>query len=250
MPIAARTARSWLERWDRQQEFYLPDRAERFRIIADVVAIATGRPDPVVLDIGCGPGSLSARVHDRLPRARLIGVDSDPLLLGLAAANHPWLELVDQDLRAPQWTQALPCRTVDAVVSTTALHWLSLDEMSRLYATIADLLRPGGVFVNGDHMPGERDHRVLATVSEQLLTLQADRAGVTDREDWSAWWKAATGAPELAELVAERAARPIGHDSDGNVGFAEQVTLLRAWGFAEVEPVWQLGADRILVGVR
>jgi trans-aconitate methyltransferase len=250
MALPVEAARSWLERWDRQQEHYLPDREERFAVIADVVAIVTARPDPVVLDVGCGPGSLSARIRRRLPRARLVGVDTDPLLLGIARAGHPWLEIVDQDLRTPQWTDALPVRTFDAVVSTTALHWLTRDELARLYADVAGLLRPGGVLVNGDHMPGEPDQVVLHAVSEGLRTFQAKRSGVADREDWREWWRAANSAPELADLAAERGQRPYEHDRDGNVGFTEQVELLRALRFAEVGQVWQFGSDRILVGVR
>ena len=245
MSLQLDDARSWLDRWDRQQEHHLPDRAERFAVIADVVAITAGRPDPVVLDLGCGPGSLSARIHATLPDARIVGLDSDPLLLGIAAANHPWLELVDQDLRAPQWTDALPCGTFDAVVSTTALHWLFHDELARLYTDVAGLLRPGGVLVNGDHMPGEH-----GALGEALRARQARRTGVTDREDWASWWGAATSAPELAELVAERGARPLEHNQDGSVGVGEQSDLLRAAGFAEVGPVWQFGDDRVLVGVR
>ena len=62
-------ARHWLDRWDRQQEGYIPDREERFAVIVDVVAAASDRPDPLVVDLGAGPGSLSVRLLDRLPRA-------------------------------------------------------------------------------------------------------------------------------------------------------------------------------------
>ena len=253
MSLPTHTARSWIQRWDRQQEHYLPDREQRFAVIADIVVLTAERldkPDPVVLDIGCGPGSLSARIRQRLPLARMIGVDSDPLLLGLAAVNYPWLELLDTDLRSPQWTDALPVPRVDAVVSTTALHWLQHDELAMLYAGLAGVIRPGGVFVNGDWMPTASTREVLGQLSLDLRTLLARRAGVINREDWAAWWAAANTSPELAELVAERGARPLEHNADGEVGFEEQARLLRELGFAEVAPVWQFGPDRILVGVR
>jgi SAM-dependent methyltransferase len=253
MSLPTHTARSWIQRWDRQQEHYLPDREQRFAVIADIVVLTAERlrkPDPVVLDIGCGPGSLSARIRQRLPLARVIGVDSDPLLLGLAAANYPWLELLDTDLRGPQWTDVLPVRIVDAVVSTTALHWLHPEALAKLYADLAGVIRSGGVFVNGDYMPTESTREVLGGLTRELRVLHARRAGVAGREDWAAWWAAANTAPELAELVAERGQRPLEHGQDGEVGFEEQARLLRELGFAEVGPVWQFGADRILVGVR
>ena len=66
-------ARSWLDRWDRQQEFYMADREERFIVIADVLASVVDRPDPLIIDLGCGPGSTSVRMLDRLPSAEVVG---------------------------------------------------------------------------------------------------------------------------------------------------------------------------------
>jgi trans-aconitate methyltransferase len=34
-----------------------------------------------VLDLGCGPGSLAARLLERLPAASVVAIDSYPLLL-------------------------------------------------------------------------------------------------------------------------------------------------------------------------
>ena len=46
------TARAWIERWDRQQEEGLADREDRFTALIDAVEEGTGRPDPLILDIG------------------------------------------------------------------------------------------------------------------------------------------------------------------------------------------------------
>ncbi|MEV4259564.1 methyltransferase domain-containing protein, partial [Spirillospora sp. NPDC049652] len=85
--LAPTVAQRWITRWDRQQEGYLPDREERFTALIDAVE-AAGRPDPLVLDLGCGPGSLSARLLDRLPDATVVAVDTDPLLLALGRSVH------------------------------------------------------------------------------------------------------------------------------------------------------------------
>jgi trans-aconitate methyltransferase len=98
------TARNWIERWDRQQEEGLPDREDRFTALIDAVQEGTGRPDPLVLDVGCGPGSLAVRLLDRLPRAMVIGIDADPVSLTLARAAYPdvpGLRFADLDLRGP-----------------------------------------------------------------------------------------------------------------------------------------------------
>ena len=59
--LAQDTALGWIERWERQQEDLLPDREDRFTALIDAVELGTGREDPVVVDLGCGPGSLSVR---------------------------------------------------------------------------------------------------------------------------------------------------------------------------------------------
>src|SRR6202034_3333354 len=82
------TARGWIERWDRQQEESLPDREDRFTALIDAVQEATGRADPIVLDIGSGPGSLAVRLLARLPRATVIAIDADPVSLTLGRAAY------------------------------------------------------------------------------------------------------------------------------------------------------------------
>src|SRR5699024_553104 len=79
-------ARAWIASWDAQQATFFTDREERFAVVVDVLETVLGRPDPLVVDLGCGPGSLAARIHDRLPGAAVVGADMDPLLLGLARA--------------------------------------------------------------------------------------------------------------------------------------------------------------------
>jgi hypothetical protein len=86
--LSRAVARSWIDRWDVQQQSFLPDREERFAALIDAVQECSGRPDPLVLDLGCGPGSLAMRVLERLPSATVIGVDADPLLLALGRAPH------------------------------------------------------------------------------------------------------------------------------------------------------------------
>src|SRR3984957_21138963 len=82
-------ARDWIDRWDRQQEVYMADREERFPALIDAVEAGAGRPDPLVLDLGCGPGSLSVRLLARLPEANVVAVDADPVTLSLGRAGYP-----------------------------------------------------------------------------------------------------------------------------------------------------------------
>src|SRR5258708_40023169 len=110
-------ADAWIARWDAQQQAFLPDREERFTALIDAVQECAGRDDPLVLDLGCGPGSLAVRLLDRIPAASVIAIDTDPLLLGLGRAawsGRSWadsgsgrlgsLRFADLDLRVRGWT--------------------------------------------------------------------------------------------------------------------------------------------------
>jgi SAM-dependent methyltransferase len=249
------TAREWIERWDRQQEVSLPDREERFIALIDAVEAGAGRVDPIVLDIGCGPGSLSARLRDRLPRAATIGIDADPVTLALARAAHPELRVVDLDLRVAGWSSRLGLdRPADVAVSTTALHWLPEPELRAFYAELASALRPGGLLLNGDHFRLDaKQFPVLARLDTALRQSEDDRRFPAGHaESWNGWWEAVAADPVLAGYSAERDRRRV---SAGHHGGSESLQLqthmdaLRAAGFAEVGTLWQRGDQRLLCAV-
>ncbi|EQD47697.1 Methyltransferase type 11 domain protein, partial [mine drainage metagenome] len=113
--------------WDRMQERYVPEREDRFAVMGDILTEALPR-SARILDLGTGLGSLAERLARRMPSAQIVAVDHDPVLLRIAreslAGSPARIQWVDLDLRTPQWAEALPRGRYDAVVSTTALHWL------------------------------------------------------------------------------------------------------------------------------
>jgi len=252
-------ALGWIGRWDAQQEWYMPDREERFTVLIDAVEAGAGRDDPVVLDLGCGPGSLAVRLLDRIPAARVVAVDTDPLLLALGRAaygDRAGLRFVDQDLRRPGWAGALGLAApVDVAVSTTALHWLGARQLRAMYAELATVLRPGGLMLDGDHLTEDESAvPVLARLGD-VVSERATRRRLAGRErhdeDWTAWWEAATTDPELAGPAAERERRGLSEDHHGSesVLLVQHVAALRAAGFAEIGTLWQYGENRILCAV-
>lgn len=112
MGVSMGTARAWVERWERQQERYAVDREERFTVIADVVEhVTAGCARPLLLDLGCGPGSLAARLAARFPHAEIVAADMDPLLLELGRTHHAdAARYVDTVIGEEGWTGALGLR--------------------------------------------------------------------------------------------------------------------------------------------
>jgi SAM-dependent methyltransferase len=242
--------RDWLARWDAQQQRHIPDREERFAAITDAVAAFAG-PEPRVLDLGCGPGSLSARVADRIPGARIVAIDADPVLLdiGRGALGAGNIEFLDADLRA-DWVSALPSPgPYDAAVSTTALHWLGLEQLVRLYRTLAGVLRPGAVFLDGDRLDFDHDQRAIEAGAREVRPEWPDAP--PGAEDYDAWWAAVIAEPGLADAVVERDRRWHTHPHDDEAQSYEfHRSALFSAGFVEVGTLWQHLANRVLVAIR
>ena len=148
----------WVERWDRMQERYLVRRAERIQLLVGLVR-ETVSPVKRVLDLGCGTGSLMHPFLDAFTEAEIYGIDFDPVLLPLAQQRlRPYgarARLILADLRSEDWRALLPA-SVDAVISATALHWLTEVQLASLYRQLSTLLRSGGIFVNADHVASQQ----------------------------------------------------------------------------------------------
>lgn len=76
------------------------------------------------------------------------------------------------DLSGDEWAADVRDRgPFDAVVSTTAVHWLSPPSLARCFAVAAALLKPGGVLVDGDHIHDRASSALLAAGFGQVGTV-------------------------------------------------------------------------------
>jgi trans-aconitate methyltransferase len=246
--------REWLRRWDRQQTRYLPFREERFNAMFD--ALEALLPTAfVALDLGCGPGSLSQRLLARFPNARAIAIDQDPLLLAMGQGAlgdiGGRLRWIDANLREPSWREQIGVESVDVALSTTALHWLPPDHLVRLYTELGTLIRPDGLFLNGDHMADAPGMEPFARVRDLVNQREEWAAEQDGAESWRGWWDAVASEPALAGLVAERERRlPESAHGDFELTYELHVAALGNAGFRSVGVLWQRLDDRVLLAVR
>jgi SAM-dependent methyltransferase len=246
-------AEDWQRSWDRQQEGYILDREARLGALLDIVE-AVGGPEPLVLDLACGTGSITRRVLDRLPGARSVAVDLDPALLSIARGSlgdDPRVRFVRADLTDPAWVTALPETGFDAVVTATALHWLPGPALRRLYGDLWAVVRVGGVVANADEMAEGDLPRLQAALDELEHERRAET--MTDgRPDWEAWWDLAELDPALSEAVIERKALfgGVRHPVSFHPPASWHVAALAGAGFVEAGVAWRRGPGAVVAGVR
>lgn len=242
--------KSWVRRWDRMQERYLIRRDERFDIIIQLIKDTQKSPNYIV-DLGCGTGSLTSKLLEAFPEAKIYGIDIDPTLLPLAkertACFGNRIHLIRADLRNPMWIDSIP-KPVDSIVSATTLHWLNVEHLKNLYHQISSLLKPGGIFLNADHTGN--DNPLIQKSWEQHREQMRKGEQKPDMEDWESFWNAYLNA-----LGNE--ARNIRQNALGDwEGIEEGLPLtwhfdqLRESGFSSVDCFWRCDCDAIYGGIR
>jgi SAM-dependent methyltransferase len=117
-----------------------------------LLTILDGEGPATVVELGVGSGRIAEAILDRLPAARVVGVDSSPAMLALAEQRlRPFggrASLVLGDLTQPERIE-LPAR-FDAAVSVQALHHLDDDAKARVFRWLPQALAPRGLMLLRD----------------------------------------------------------------------------------------------------
>jgi trans-aconitate 2-methyltransferase len=122
--------------WDATQ--YLRYGDERARPFLDLLGqVGAERPRRIV-DLGCGPGNLTALLARRWPQAEVVGVDNSPEMIEAARALAlPGVSFEPGDVR--DWR---PAGAPDVIICNAVLQWVP--DHRDLVAGWAGLLAPGG----------------------------------------------------------------------------------------------------------
>ena len=146
-----------------------------------------------------------------------MGLDFSEIMLAAARERFDGaarVELVAHDLAEP-----LPALgRFDAVVSSMAIHHLEDERKRSLYAEVFDLLEPGGVFANFEHVasPTDRLHKAFFAAideslqnedpSDRLLDVETQLRWLSELgfDDVDCYWKWL----EMALLIGVKPARP------------------------------------------
>lgn len=140
---------------------YLAYVDERARPFVELLARVSAAEPARVVDLGCGPGNLTALLAERWPGAALTGLDASPEMIAAARRDVPGVDFAVGDLR--DWRPDAP---VDVLVSNATLQWLPdhLEVLPRL----VEAVRPGGWLAF--QVPGnfaEPSHTLRAELAEE-----------------------------------------------------------------------------------
>ena len=141
--------------WDPTQ--YLRYTDERLRPALDLMARVPLAAPARVLDLGCGPGNVTAILAQRWPGAEVTGLDGSAAMLDKARAAAPACRFVEGSFAT--WE---PPAKVDLLYSNAALHWLG--DHRHLFPRLLGHLAPGGVFAV--QMPAMHDAPLRALQHE------------------------------------------------------------------------------------
>jgi trans-aconitate methyltransferase len=136
---------------------------------ADLIDLVDPQSGERILDLGCGTGHLTAQIAERC--GEVIGLDASISMIAQARQNYPKLKFVLADARTFDLGGGF-----DAVFSNAALHWIP--EPSRVVASVARALKPGGRFVLEMGAKGN-----IARIVE-VLTAVLEEAGYQTNNPW------------------------------------------------------------------
>ena len=199
--------------WYLERADGLPHRTEGEGVLLDHLPERVER----VLDLGTGDGRLLELVLTARPGASGVGLDFNDHMLAAATerfADRPGVEIRRHDLDDP-----LPeLGEFDAVVSSFAIHHTPDERKRSLSVEVFACLRPGGAFLNLEHVASATDglhvaflraldqdpadddpSNLLAPVEDQLGWLR--EAGFTDVDCHWKWLELALLAGVKADTV-------------------------------------------------
>jgi SAM-dependent methyltransferase len=134
----------------------VPLAGEQIDVLLRLLRLTQSQVDSF-LDLGCGDGILGRAIYRAYPHARGVFLDfSEPML---QAAKESFVGVKQQplfileDFGCPEWIDAVKTEApFDAIVSGFAIHHQPDERKMEIYREIYQLLKPGGIFLNLEHV--------------------------------------------------------------------------------------------------
>lgn len=208
---------------------WVPDYGLVYELMLDAIVPAVAENGRIA-DLGAGTGRLARRVLERYPTVQMTLVDFSSNMLSASLTNladyEEQVERITADFHTP--TFALPTGQYDAIVSAFAIcHGQNEAAYRNLYQRLANWLKPGGIFINFDHILGGSNH---------FTVLNA--AGWADLM-----------APNFTQSEIEWAVKST-YQEDSPLSLWQHLQLMDEAGLTAVDVLWKKHIFAIYAGVK
>lgn len=255
-PGLAERVEQRLHAWDDMHRAYFAGYdarwAEVIRVVREHHAARRGAPArPLrILDLGCGPGTLTRRIASAFPEALVVGIDADPVLVGLArrsvtlrvagadprhlAGHCTFVNDTVADTVVDPVPESLRRRgPFDVIVSSAFIHYFDDAGLDRLHALCRALAAPGGVLVTAEQFAAANVSPAPSQPSVPAQPVEVARA----ESPWGQWWRhtrADAALVAFALAAVPEPGRPVSGNQGGDVSrtAAEYRAALVRAGFA------------------
>jgi ubiquinone/menaquinone biosynthesis C-methylase UbiE len=205
--------------WDAKGSEHNPSRGEQLDILVTLLEKMM-RPNTWMLDLGYGSGQVEKLIFERIPQARIVGVDGSREMMNIAAerltAYSDRFESIQYNL-ADFPSLTLPSHPYQFVIAIQSLHHLAREDMQAVYRRIYELLEPGGAFLLLDRMRVENAHvwQVLHHVWQRQDALYQSTVAEHEGESFADHERIVLGRGDYPVLLDEHLAwlKQIGMDA-------------------------------------
>ena len=135
----------------------IPLATEQIEIILRIIQVAIPQVNNF-LDLGCGDGILGQAILSQYPNSQGVFLDFSETIIEAAKSKiddnyQANLEFINQDYGLPEWINKIQQKVpFDVVVSGFSIHHQPDIRKQEIYQEIYQLLKPGGLFLNLEHV--------------------------------------------------------------------------------------------------
>ncbi|HEY4011013.1 MAG TPA: methyltransferase domain-containing protein [Acidobacteriaceae bacterium] len=179
-----------------------------------------------IVELGAGSGLFSAMLRAAFPATHLTLIDFSANMLALARQR---LDDNAADITfklADYTTEPLP-GNADAIVSSLSIHHLEDERKRALLPHVFEALRPGGIFINADHVAGPTPE--LEDIYQRRWLAEARTLGATEQQ--------------IADSLYRQ-------QEDRRTPVAAQLAWMREAGFANVDCWYKHSSFAVMSGAR
>lgn len=219
-----------------------PAAADISRRVGEFVATWNGTPAAgalSALELGCGTGITTACLLGGRRDLRLLSVDNAPAMLRQARAAHATAlaegRLVLREADALSALGDLPDDSVDLVASAYTVHNFLCGYRHRVLTEVLRVLKPGGVFVNGDRYALDDPAAHLAATQDEVRGYFRVFLGEMNRPDLLEQWVVHLFSDESEEHIMRL-----------TPALAEMAGL----GYAEITRHFRDGVNALVSGIK